>query len=202
MGFEPILPTQRLLAKSHEEMPGKKSGHKCLLAGVSLTGCFLLVIPPNNPVCVQRLPLLTTESNKETGVVGFEPTHMGTKIPCLTAWRNPIEACLRKANYCYRKWNMMNSNHRHAAYKAVALPTELIFQKRETVDLHHATQPALLYPILCQTMAGCHPVHGAGFGASLRAKVLHLTGRLRTRLCFFTPYPPIARTGVGPVIPP
>ena len=60
------------IAFSHEEMPDKKSGHKCLLAGVSLLGCFLLIIPPNNPVCVQRLPLLTTESNKETGVIRFE----------------------------------------------------------------------------------------------------------------------------------
>ena len=120
-GFEPAFLTQRLLAKSHEEMLGKKSEYKCLLVGVSLLWCFLLGIPPNNPVCVQCLPLLTTESNKRAGVVGFEPTNVGTKIPCLTAWRNPIEASLRKANYCYRKWNMVDLNHRHAAYKAAAL---------------------------------------------------------------------------------
>lgn len=55
------------------------------------------------------------------GVVRFELTNVGTKIPCLTAWRNPIEMYLRKANYCYRKWNIMDSNHGHTVYKTAAL---------------------------------------------------------------------------------
>ena len=46
---------------------------------------------------------------------------VGTKIPYLTAWLNPIEMYLRKANYCYRKWNIMDSNHGHAVYKTAAL---------------------------------------------------------------------------------
>lgn len=63
-GFGPVSQTQRLLAKSHEEMLGKKSEYKCLLAVVSLLRCFPQVVPSNNPVCVQCLPLLTTESDK------------------------------------------------------------------------------------------------------------------------------------------
>ena len=46
--------------------------------------------------------------------------HTGTKIPCLTAWLNSIETYLRE-KYFYRKWNMVDLNHRHAAYKAAAL---------------------------------------------------------------------------------
>ena len=62
---------------------------------------------------------------------------------------------------------MMDSDHRHAAIRPLLLPTELIFQKRGIVDLHHAVQPALLYPMLFQTMTGCHPAHGTGFGVPL-----------------------------------
>ena len=40
-----------------------------------------------------------------------------------------------------------------------------------------------------------HP-HAAALGISLRAKVLLLTGRLLTGLCFFTSYPLIARARV------
>lgn len=63
-GFEPVSQTQYILAKSQKEMPDKKSEYKCLLAVVSLLRCFPQVVPSNNPVCVQRLPLLTTESDK------------------------------------------------------------------------------------------------------------------------------------------
>ena len=30
-----------------------------------------------------------TSANKTTGVAGFEPTHEGVKVPCLTAWLYP-----------------------------------------------------------------------------------------------------------------
>ena len=32
-------------------------------------------------------------SRRLAGVAGFEPTHAGVKVPCLTAWRHPNDAC-------------------------------------------------------------------------------------------------------------
>ena len=36
-----------------------------------------------------RLPIPPRRLKFLTGVAGFEPTHEGVKVPCLTAWRYP-----------------------------------------------------------------------------------------------------------------
>ena len=37
-----------------------------------------------------RLPIPPRRLKFLTGVAGFEPTHEGVKVPCLTAWLYPI----------------------------------------------------------------------------------------------------------------
>lgn len=136
------------------------------------------------------------------GVIGFEPMNMGTKIPCLTAWLNPIERYLRKAKFISAFANGISWTRTMDTrlIRPPLLPTELRKQKRGHVDLHHEVQPALLYPILFQTMTGCHPVHGADLGISLRAKVLLLTWSVthRPMLFYIIPAnsPCQSRTGV------
>ena len=38
----------------------------------------------------RALPLGYTPLNHLAGVVGFEPTNVGVRVQCLTAWRHPI----------------------------------------------------------------------------------------------------------------
>ena len=49
-------------------------------------------------------PLL---SLRLTGLVGFEPTNSGVKVPCLTAWRQPIVSLFL---YKYRSINVIFAN--------------------------------------------------------------------------------------------
>ena len=49
-------------------------------------------ISQGNPQRQQLLSLTVSSRNliPLTGVAGFEPTHEGVKVPCLTAWLYPI----------------------------------------------------------------------------------------------------------------
>lgn len=67
------------------------------------------------------------------GAVGFEPTHTGTKVRCLTAWLRPIkkEKCIRKN----LKKKMMNFIHHHSQ-DLLRLPDQLHHQTQELVYIH------------------------------------------------------------------
>ena len=43
----------------------------------------------NQILSLARLPIPPLRRNITTGVAGFEPTHEGVKVPCLTAWLYP-----------------------------------------------------------------------------------------------------------------
>ena len=45
----------------------------------------------NQILSLARLPIPPLRRNITTGVAGFEPTHEGVKVPCLTAWLYPIK---------------------------------------------------------------------------------------------------------------
>ena len=124
---------------------------------------------------------------------------VGTKIPCLTAWRNPIEASLQKANCCYCKWNMVDSNYRHAVYKTAALTNwaKGPYWEKWTCTTHTV---ATLYTLLNPVQKCCYHTLLSGLGFFLRAKVLLLTWSVthRPMLLYIIPAnsPCQSRTGV------
>ena len=79
------------------------------------------------------------------GVAGFEPTHNGVKVRCLTAWlypnggggqirtAEPEGADLQSAAFSLfatlpkniKLWRETESNRRHMELQSIALPTEL-----------------------------------------------------------------------------
>ena len=90
---------------------------------------------------------------KKTGVAGFEPTHDGVKVRCLTAWLYPkkkmeesgfeplnpkerIYSPSRLATSLFlHKWRETESNCRHTELQSVALPTELPRLKQKLVQI-------------------------------------------------------------------
>ena len=49
----------------------------------------------NQILSLARLPIPPLRRNITTGVAGFEPTHEGVKVPCLTAWLYPKNRRMR-----------------------------------------------------------------------------------------------------------
>ena len=60
------------------------------------------------------LGMWRSDVTAQTGVVGFEPTHMGTKIPCLTIWRYPYSSAVM----FYKR--RLNSSHLQCIYPSFA----------------------------------------------------------------------------------
>ena len=84
------------------------------------------------------------------GEAGFEPTHAGVKVPCLTAWRYPIVGNKKEGE----RWG---SNPRHPEPQSGALP--LNYSHHDGAPGGARTpDPRLRRPLLYPTELQAHAV--------------------------------------------
>lgn len=140
----------------------------------------------------------------QIGVTRFELTVPWPQTRCLTIGLHPIERYLRKAKFVSAFANGISWTRTMDTrlIRPPLLPTELIFQKRETVDLHHvySSDSVPLAESGSEMLLSCSAFRSwtlpVSDGFSPYQSVTH-------RPCLLLHYySRIARTGVGPVIPP
>ena len=88
------------------------------------------------------------------GMAGFEPTHTGVKVLCLTAWRHPRafgkKSCIKKEKWGEgRDSNPRSSEPQSDALANYATPTIFIFLRREPLPVYrHGTPGGIRTPHL------------------------------------------------------
>ena len=88
-------------------------------------------ISQGNPQRQQLLSLTVSSQNliPLTGVAGFEPTHEGVKVPCLTAWLYPKKNVHSKTSLRMEGEGFEPPNPKERIYSPPRLASSLPFLK-------------------------------------------------------------------------